>query len=194
MIRRNARLRKEYLYRKSLEGKDKAAYERKRALRQALESGRPLPTELRRDAAALKREAELEDDNTAAPRDHVDDEYGRAGERDPKVLITTSRDPSSRLVQFAKEMRLVVPNAQRLNRGGMLLSELVEAGRSHDFTDVVVLHEHRGEPGERIAQSRAAQRQGSGIAARSSSARGTRLVVSFGRGFELGFCAVTLAA
>lgn len=31
------RLRKEYLYRKSLEGKEKAAYERKRLVRQALQ-------------------------------------------------------------------------------------------------------------------------------------------------------------
>ena len=37
MIRRNARLRREYLYRKSLEGKERAAYERKRVIRQALE-------------------------------------------------------------------------------------------------------------------------------------------------------------
>lgn len=35
-------------------------------------------------------------------RSHVDDEYARAGERDPKVLVTTSRDPTSRLGQFAK--------------------------------------------------------------------------------------------
>ena len=28
--------------------------------------------------------------------------YAHAGEADPKVLLTTSRDPSSRLVQFAK--------------------------------------------------------------------------------------------
>jgi hypothetical protein len=45
MIRRNARLRKEYLYRKSLEGKEKAAYERKRLIRKALDgepSGRLL--------------------------------------------------------------------------------------------------------------------------------------------------------
>lgn len=34
-----------------------------------------------------------------------------------------------------------------LHRGGMLLSELVETCRNHDFTDVIVLHEHRGEPG-----------------------------------------------
>ena len=30
----------------------------------------------------------------------MDDEYVRAGEVDPRVMITTSRDPSSRLVQF----------------------------------------------------------------------------------------------
>lgn len=44
-------------------------------------------------------------------------------------------------------MRLVLPNSQRVNRGGMVLTELVETCRNHDFTDVVVLHEHRGEPG-----------------------------------------------
>lgn len=48
----------------------------------------------------------------------------------------------------SQEMRLVVPNSQRINRGGMVLSELVESCRAHDFTDVVILHEHRGEPGE----------------------------------------------
>ncbi len=41
-------------------------------------------------------QVELEDDNTAVPRSHIDDEYAHAGERDPKILITTSRDPSSR--------------------------------------------------------------------------------------------------
>jgi U3 small nucleolar ribonucleoprotein protein IMP4 len=35
-------------------------------------------------------------------RTHADDEYAHAGEADPKVLVTTSRNPSSRLVQFAK--------------------------------------------------------------------------------------------
>jgi hypothetical protein len=36
MLRRNARLRREYLYRKSLEGKERAVYERKRKIREAL--------------------------------------------------------------------------------------------------------------------------------------------------------------
>ena len=37
MIRRNARLRREYLYRKSLEGKEREEYERKRKIREALD-------------------------------------------------------------------------------------------------------------------------------------------------------------
>lgn len=64
--------------------------------------GKPIPTELRGDEAQLRKEIELEDDNTAVPRSHIDDEYAHAGEADPKVLLTTSRDPSSRLIQFAK--------------------------------------------------------------------------------------------
>lgn len=64
--------------------------------------GKPIPTELRSDEAQLRKEIELEDDNTAVPRSHIDDEYAHAGEADPKVLVTTSRDPSSRLIQFAK--------------------------------------------------------------------------------------------
>ena len=82
--------------------------------------GKPLPTELRREETKLRHDVELEDDNTAVPRTHIDDEYAHAGERDPKILITTSRDPSTRLVSFAKEMKLVFPNAQRINRGGMV--------------------------------------------------------------------------
>lgn len=51
------------------------------------------------------------------------------------------------LCSVLQETKLLLPNSQRINRGGMVLSELVESCRSHDFTDIVVLHEHRGEPG-----------------------------------------------
>ena len=66
--------------------------------------GKPIPTELRGEASSLKSEIELEDQQTAeyGARSHVDDEYAKAGEVEPKVMLTTSRDPSSRLSQFAK--------------------------------------------------------------------------------------------
>mmetsp|Transcript_816 Transcript_816/g.1308 ORF Transcript_816/g.1308 Transcript_816/m.1308 type:complete len:295 (-) Transcript_816:1461-2345(-) len=144
-LRRHVRLRKEYLYRKSLGGKEREDYEKKRAIKEALAEGKPIPTELRKEEK-LRKELEADDEFTLKPKTHIDDEYANAGVRDPKVCVTTSGDPSSRLKQFAKEVRLIFPNAQRVNRGGHKLSELVETCRSHDFTDMIILHEHRGEP------------------------------------------------
>lgn len=40
---------------------------------------------------------------------HIDDEYKWAGVEDPKIMVTTSRDPSSRLKMFAKVSTLQAP-------------------------------------------------------------------------------------
>jgi U3 small nucleolar ribonucleoprotein protein IMP4 len=69
-----------------------------------------------------------------------------SGTRLPKVCVTTSRYPSSRLKAFAKEVRLIFPLSQRINRGNTTVGELVDACRKADFTDVVVVQETRGEP------------------------------------------------
>lgn len=42
-----------------------------------------------------------------------------------QILITTSRDPSTRLVQFAKELKLIFPNSRRMNRGGQVRADLL---------------------------------------------------------------------
>jgi U3 small nucleolar ribonucleoprotein protein IMP4 len=80
--------------------------------------------------------------------DHVDDEYRWAGVVDPKIIITTSHAPSSRLKQFAKEMKLIFPNSQRINRGNYQIKQLVDACRTNECTDLVILHETRGQPGK----------------------------------------------
>jgi hypothetical protein len=36
-------------------------------------------------------------------------------------------------------MRLVFPNAQRINRGGYIMSEICNACRANDVTDLVIL-------------------------------------------------------
>ncbi|PKA51156.1 hypothetical protein AXF42_Ash010596 [Apostasia shenzhenica] len=146
MLRRNIRLRREYLYRKSLEGKEREYYEKKRKIREALDEGKPIPTELRNEEAALRQEIDLEDEQTTIPRSLIDDEYANATLKDPKILLTTSRNPSAPLTQFVKELKIVFPNAMRMNRGGQVISEIVEACRAHDFTDVILVHEHRGVP------------------------------------------------
>mmetsp|Transcript_13703 Transcript_13703/g.17856 ORF Transcript_13703/g.17856 Transcript_13703/m.17856 type:complete len:288 (+) Transcript_13703:29-892(+) len=145
-VRRNIRLRKEYLYRKSLEGKEREIYEKKRKIKEALREGKPLPTELVGEESLLRKDFDLDDEKHERPLSHIDDEYATAGNRDPKICVTTSRDASSRLKQFAKEMRLIFPNAQRINRGNYKVNELVDTCRSNDFTDMVFLQETRGEP------------------------------------------------
>ena len=62
-----------------------------------------IPTEMRDEARELEHEMEMELNPDAADgTQDVDDEFGNVGSREPKVCITTSRDPSSRLKQFAK--------------------------------------------------------------------------------------------
>jgi U3 small nucleolar ribonucleoprotein protein IMP4 len=144
--RRQTRLRREYLYRKSLEGPQKALYEKKRIIREALAAGKPLPTEVRASYDDLRKQVDSEDVRTKEVHSHIDDEYGDAGLLEPKVCVTTSRDPSSRLKQFAKEMKLLIPNSVRINRGNNRVDEMMDGCRQSEFTDVIVVQETRGEP------------------------------------------------
>ncbi|XP_039725208.1 U3 small nucleolar ribonucleoprotein IMP4 isoform X2 [Pteropus medius] len=146
MLRREARLRREYLYRKAREEAQRSAHERKEKVRRALEENRLIPTELRREALALQESLEFDDAGGEGVTNHVDDEYRWAGVEDPKVMITTSRDPSSRLKMFAKELKLVFPGAQRMNRGRHEVGALVRACKANGVTDLLVVHEHRGTP------------------------------------------------
>ncbi|XP_056849523.1 uncharacterized protein LOC130499459 isoform X1 [Raphanus sativus] len=147
MFARNIRLRKEYLYMKNLEGEERRLYEKKRKIREALQEGKPIPTELRNEEAKLREEIDLEDQNTSVvPGSHIDDEYAKATEKDPKILMTTSRDPSAPLTRFVKELKNVFPNAKRMNRGSQVISEIIEMARSHDYSDVIFVTENRGRP------------------------------------------------
>jgi len=146
MLRRQARERREYLFRKSQEQQERALHDRKRKLKAVLDAGKPIPTELAKDAMELKKQIDFDDSKTEVFKDSRDDEYRLAGVQDPKVVITTSHEPSSRLKSFTKEVKLLFPNSQRLNRGSYVLGELVKVCIANEVTDLIVLHEHRGEP------------------------------------------------
>ncbi|XP_072344143.1 U3 small nucleolar ribonucleoprotein protein IMP4 isoform X3 [Scyliorhinus torazame] len=102
MLRREARLRREYLYHKAQEDKLRSVEEKKQKLKCALEENKLIPTELRRDALELQKVLEYDDEGGEGISSQIDDEYKWAGVEDPKIMITTSRDPSSKLKQFAK--------------------------------------------------------------------------------------------
>jgi len=158
MLRRQARLRREYLYRKCAEDKHKQLQEKKDRLKRSLDEGIPIHGDLRRDALSLQDKLKWNDEGPSAAAaisgvsggantaNSQDDEYRYAGCEDPKIMITTSRDPSARLKMFVKELRLIFPNAQRMNRGNYEMKQLIHACRANDVTDFIVVHEHRGVP------------------------------------------------
>lgn len=157
MLRRQARLRREYLYRKSVEGKQKSIQDKKQRVKKSLDENIPIHGDLRKKALHYQKKIEWEDEGPQRAvtiggesggtfANSQDDEYRYAGVEDPKIVITTSRDPSSRLKMFVKELRLIFPNAQRMNRGHYEMKQLIHACRANDVTDFIVVHEHRGVP------------------------------------------------
>ncbi len=149
-------MRKEFLLRKALEEKTQATVEKRKQLKECLDKGKPIPADLKEGGQDLKLRKTMDLDHdvdangeklAAFGYSGLDDEYANMiGVKEPRVIITTSRDPSSRLTQFLKEMRILIPNSQRVNRGAYVVKDLVELARKNDVTDLIVLHEHRGEP------------------------------------------------
>ena len=54
--------------------------------------------------------------------------------------------PINSSTSINQEFKLLIPNAQRMNRGNYVISQLVHACRANNITDLIIIHEHRGEP------------------------------------------------
>ncbi|KAK6217568.1 brix domain-containing protein [Colletotrichum tabaci] len=113
MIRKQARQRRDYLYRKAQILKDAETGEKRAQLRSALAAGKPLDPEIARDKT-LRKDFQYDQSKpelSAQEEMDLDDEYSMlSGVSEPRVLVTTSRDCSSRLAAFSKEIRLLLPH------------------------------------------------------------------------------------
>jgi len=145
-LRRQARLRREYIYKKTIEQRQKTIEDKKNRVKQAIDENRKIPTDLRDEALKLQSQTDWDDAGGEGILSAEDDEYRWAGVEDPKVIITTSHDPSSKLKQFSKELNRLIPNSQRINRGNYNSRQIVEACRSNQVTDLILVQETRGVP------------------------------------------------
>lgn len=144
MLRRQARERREYLYKKAQELQQSQVHEKRLILKQALATGKPLPKEIAEDS---KLQEDFRFDEAAGAAEDIDDEYAEmSGIQDPKIVVTTSRSPSQRLMKFSKELQMMFPNSIRLNRGSYVIPDLSKACLSSNTTDLMIIHEHRGVP------------------------------------------------
>ncbi|KAL4986408.1 anticodon-binding protein [Aspergillus falconensis] len=153
MLRRQARERRDYLYRRALQLRDASIAEKRAQLKESLATGKQLDPSIANDKK-LREDFKFDEslptaDNKDKDADllDLDDEYAlTSGIVDPRPIVTTSRSPSVRLGTFAKEIRLLLPTSIRLNRGNLVLPDLVASANSANLTDMVILHEHRGTP------------------------------------------------
>ncbi|KAL5339904.1 anticodon-binding protein [Aspergillus crustosus] len=153
MIRRQARERRDYLYRRALQLRDASIAEKRAQLKESLATGKQLDPSIANDKN-LREDFKYDESLPTADKKNkdsdlldLDDEYAlTSGIVDPRPIVTTSRSPSVRLGTFAKEVRLLLPTSIRLNRGNMVLPDLVTSANSAGLTDMVLLHEHRGTP------------------------------------------------
>jgi U3 small nucleolar ribonucleoprotein protein IMP4 len=129
--------------------RDAEIADKRSKLRAAMASGKTLDPSIANDRK-LREDYKYDEPHasrTTTDELDLDDEYAAlSGIVDPSPVVTTSRDPSSRLSSFAKEIRLLLPTSIRLNRGNLVLPDLVKAAAANGRSDVVLLHEHRGTP------------------------------------------------
>ncbi|KAL1874404.1 hypothetical protein VTK73DRAFT_330 [Phialemonium thermophilum] len=144
--RRQARQRRDYLYRQALLLREAEISEKRAKLKASLATGKPLDPSIANDKQ-LRKDLQYDESQPDAVDLDLDDEYqALSGVVEPRVLVTTARDPSSRLNAFSKEIRLLFPTGIRLNRGNLILPEIVRSSQAAGLSDLVLLHEHRGVP------------------------------------------------
>ena len=101
MIRRQARERREYLYRRAATLKAAETSAKRAALKASLASGKPLADSRILNDNELRKDYKFDESQPNLPLHEslsLDDEYAHlSGLVDPRVLVTTSRSPSSRL-------------------------------------------------------------------------------------------------
>ncbi|KAL7348604.1 U3 small nucleolar ribonucleoprotein [Encephalitozoon intestinalis] len=131
-MNRRKRERREYLLQKERERFDKEMEGKKQKLDEALESNTKIPHDIKKDAVTLLNEMIYEG--------KIEEEH-----RLPKIMVTTSRSPSSQLLHFSKHLSLVL-NGENVIRGQLCEEEISDLAHKHEYTCVIIIHENRGRP------------------------------------------------
>ncbi|RAL64047.1 hypothetical protein DID88_003235 [Monilinia fructigena] len=128
MIRKQARQRRDYLYRRALTLRDAEISEKRAKLRASLASGKPLDPSIANDKKLREdyKYDESRPDLTANEELDLDDEYAQlSGIVDPRIVDTNLDSFKSRKSHFAN---------------------LITSAQASGLSDIILLHEHRGTP------------------------------------------------
>lgn len=127
------RVIRDYLRRREEEQTDAEINKKKQAILSAYTTSTKIPHDLKEDAQKILAQIiyEIQDAPDEKPA--------------PRVMVTTSREPSSMLREFAKRMSLVF-NGKLASRGSMTLGDIDELCTASRTTALLMLGESHGRP------------------------------------------------
>jgi U3 small nucleolar ribonucleoprotein protein IMP4 len=63
-----------------------------------------------------------------------------------KIYLTSSRSPSSKLIKFLKELEIIFPYSQKINRGSEFLVSLISFSLLQGVKNLIIVYENRSKP------------------------------------------------
>lgn len=88
------------------------------------------------------------ENNAEVKADEAIDEFAKhySGETSPKVILTTRKKPSQKLVDFVSEFIGVIPNAEYYERKTFSIGEIIEFANKREYTDLIIFNERNKKP------------------------------------------------
>ncbi|WUR03351.1 U3 small nucleolar ribonucleoprotein IMP4 [Vairimorpha necatrix] len=130
------RKKKEYLLKKENESRQKEIENKKSRLKSHLNDTERLSHDLKKDGKDLLDEIIYEnDEEETIPY--------------PKILVTTSKNPSSKLLEFTKHISLIFNGIFQM-RGQSTKEEISDMMFKSGFTSLIMIHENKGTPSSLI--------------------------------------------
>ena len=129
--------------------KKKRRETRQKAEAEAIEAGEtPEPRQIPKtiENTRVKDETYIEDTNDAdLIEQDAEDEFASyfSQATSPKIIVTTSRNPSGDMFKFLENLFTVIPNAYYYARRTYHVKEIVKHGTARGFTDILVFNENK---------------------------------------------------
>jgi len=89
----------------------------------------------------------VEPDDEEVIADEAEDEFSAYFKQglQPKILITTSMNPSSKIYPFIEDLLMIFPETHYYKRGTYAIKSIVEYAKNRNFTDIMIINEDNKE-------------------------------------------------
>jgi len=146
----NKEKRQETWLKRKAEKKKEKKEERLRRRKEAEKLGDKAPPKEQPKTLESTREFDetiVDPDDEEVLQDEATDQFADyfAG-RQPKILVTTNKNPHGRAFQLIREFTKMIPNTHYYKRRDYNIKQIVEYCKHQNWTDIIIVHERKKNP------------------------------------------------